>query len=291
VLDIRRRTGVLLCVGTMGHIFLISVQVQSKSGVPVLQAVTFGLFARVQGGTAAVIYGVRNFWGSYIGLRGVRAENKALRKQVADLEVRLQQQRALASRSTRLQELMGLQTSTTLPTIAADVIAGNPNPGMRTITIGRGSADGVQKDMAVIAPTGVVGRIIGEPAAHAAQVQLLIDRYAAAGALTERTRAGGMVVGVDGDPPFTMELVSNLADVQAGDTVVASGVDGIYPKGFTIGRVESADRGSALYRTITVRPSVDFSSLEEVLVVLVPARLANPDGGGTAPGGAAGTAK
>jgi rod shape-determining protein MreC len=96
---------------------------------------------------------------------------------------------------------------------------------------------------------------------------------------------------VDGDPPFTMELVSNLADVQAGDTVVASGVDGIYPKGFTIGRVESADRGSALYRTITVRPSVDFSSLEEVLVVLVPARLANPDGGGTAPGGAAGTAK
>jgi rod shape-determining protein MreC len=291
VLDIRRRTGVLLFVVTMGHIFLISVQVQSKSGVPVLQAVTFGVFARVQGGTAAVIHGVRNFWGNYVGLRGVRAENEALRKQVADLEVRLQEQRALASRSTRLQDLMNLQTSTSLPTIAADVIAGNPNPGMLTITIGRGAADGVQADMAVIAPTGVVGRIIGVPAAHAARVQLLIDRYAAAGALTERTRAGGMVVGVDGDPPLTMELVSNLADVKAGDMVVASGVDGIYPKGFTIGRVESADRGSSLYRAITVRPSVDFSSLEEVLVVLVPARLALPDDGGTAPGGPAGTAK
>ena len=291
MLDIRRRTGVLLFVVTMGHIFLISVQVQSKSGVPVLQAVTFGVFSRVQGGMTSVIHGVRDFWGNYIGLRGVRVENEALRKQVADLEVRLQEQRALASRSARLQDLMNLQTSTTLPTIAADVIAGNPNPGMRTITIGRGAADGVQADMAVIAPTGIVGRIIGVPAAHAARVQLLIDRYAAAGALTERTRAGGMVVGVDGDPPLTMELVSNLADVKPGDPIVASGVDGIYPKGFTIGRVETADRGAALYRTITVRPSVDFSSLEEVLVVLVPARLAIADDGGIAPGGTAGTAK
>ena len=72
---------------------------------------------------------------------------------------------------------------------------------------------------------------------------------------------------------------------------MASGADGIYPKGFTIGRVETAERGSALYRTITVRPSVDFSSLEEVLVVLVPARLAIPDGGAPAPGGQAGPAK
>jgi rod shape-determining protein MreC len=245
----------------------------------------------VQGGTSSVIHGVRNFWGNYVGLRGVRAENETLRKHVADLEVRLQEQRALAARSTRLQELMNLQTSTTLPTIAADVIAGNPNPGMRTITIGRGSADGVEADMAVIAPTGIVGRIIGVPAAHAARVQLLIDRYAAAGALTERTRAGGMVVGVDRDPPLTMELVSNLSDVKPGDTVVASGADGIYPKGFTIGHIESADRGSRLYRVITVRPSVDFSSLEEVLVVLVPARAGIPDEDESVTGGPAGTVK
>jgi rod shape-determining protein MreC len=290
LLDIRRRTGVLLFIVTMAHIFLISVQVQSRSGVPVVQAATFGIFARVQWGTASVIHGVRDFWGNYVGLRGVRAENEELRKLVADLQVRLQEQRGLAARSTRLQELMNLQTTTTLPTIAADVIAGNPNPGMRTITIGRGTADGIQVDMAVIAPSGVVGRII-EVAPHAARVQLLIDRYAAAGALTERTRAGGMVVGVTGDPPLTMELVSNLADVKAGDVVVASGADGMYPKGFMIGRVESADRGSALYRTITVRPSVDFSSLEEVLVVLVPARTAAPAEVGAAPGGPAGIAK
>ena len=108
---------------------------------------------------------------------------------------------------------------------------------MRTVTIDRGQRDGVLADMAVIAPAGVVGRVIGSPAAHAARVQLLIDRNAAAGALTERTRAGGMVVGVDADPPLRMELVSNLADVKAGDSG-GVGIDGIYPKGYTIGRVE-----------------------------------------------------
>lgn len=267
----------LLLVVMLGHIFLISVQVQSKSGVPMLEAVTFGAFARVQGGTSSALHGGRSFWERYVALRGARVENETLRARVADLEVRLQEQRALALRAERLQALMDLKASTPLPTLAADVIAGIPNPGLRTVTIGKGSADGVQADMAVIAPEGIVGRVVGAPAAHAARVQLLIDRYAAAGAVTERTRAGGMVAGVDRDPPLTMDLVSNLADVRPGDLVVASGVDGIYPKGFRIGQVERSERGAQLYRTITVRPAVNFSSLEEVLVVLVPARPATPD--------------
>ena len=277
MLDIRRRTGVLLVAISMGHLILISLQIPSRSGVPVLQAVTFGTFARVQGTTASTLYGIRHFWSSYIWLRGVRAENETLKRQLADLQVQLQEQRALATRSERLQQLLSLQTSTTVPTIAAEVIAGNPNPGLLTITIGRGSADGVQTDMAVIAPAGIVGRIIGTPAAHAARVQLLIDRNAAAGAFTERTRAGGMVVGADKDPPLIMDLVSNMADVKPGDVVVASGVDGIYPKGFVIGRIETSERGAGLYRAITVRPVVDFSSLEEVLVVLIPPRPATPE--------------
>jgi rod shape-determining protein MreC len=277
MLDIRRRTGVLLIAISMGHLILISLQIPSKSGMPVFQSVTFGAFARVQGTTASTLYGIRHFWGSYIWLRGVRSENETLKRQLADLQVRLQEQRALAARSERLQQLLNLRSSTNVPTIAAEVIAGNPNPGMLTITIGRGSADGVEKDMAVIAPGGIIGRIVGRPAPHAARVQLLIDRNAAAGAFTERTHAGGMVIGADTDPPLIMDLVANMADVKPGDVVVASGVDGIYPKGFVIGRVETSERGAGLYRNVTVRPTVDFSSLEEVLVVLVPARPATPD--------------
>jgi rod shape-determining protein MreC len=277
MLDIRRRTGLLFLAVAMGQVVLISAQVQSKAGVPVLEAVTFGVFSRVQGGVASVIHGVRNVWGNYAALRGVRGENDALRRQVADLEVRLQQQRALAARAVQLEELLNLRSSTTLPLLAADVIAGNPNPGMRTLTINRGTSDGVQADMAVVAPKGIVGRIVGQPAAHAAVVQLLIDRNAAAGAIVERSRAGGMVVGLEQDPPLGMELVSNLADVKGGDTVVASGVDGIYPRGFVIGQIEKAERGSGLYYSVTVRPAVDFTSLQEVLVVLVPAGPARPE--------------
>ena len=277
MLDIRQRTGWILFTAIIAQVLLVSAQVQTKSGVRAIEAVSFGAFARVQGTTSSMVRSVRDVWTNYAALRGARDENAALKRQMADMEVRLQEQRALAARTTKLQELLDLKQNATLPTVAAEVIAGNANPGMRQITIGRGTADGVRSNMAVISPRGVVGRVIGYPSAHAARVQLIIDDRAAAGALTERTRAGGMVTGGDRQPPLAMELVSNLADVKSGDVVVTSGVDGIYPKGYIIGTVEASDRGPGLYRAITVRPAVDFSSLEEVLVVLVPPRPATPD--------------
>jgi rod shape-determining protein MreC len=260
----RQRTGVLFGAVMIGHLILISAQVQSKAGVPVLEGVTFGVFSRIQGGAAGLFRGVAGTWNSYFNLRGVSAENEALRQQVATLEVRLQEQRAQAQRADRLQALLGFKESTALPTLAAEVIAGNSNPGLLTVTINRGTADGVQADMAVISPKGIIGRIVGPVASHA-------------GAVTERARAGGVVAGVEGDPPLAMDLVSNLADVKPGDVVVASGTDGMFPKGFVVGTVEKSERGPSLYRLITVRPAVDFSSLEDVLVVLVPARGAVPD--------------
>lgn len=287
MLDIRQRTGYLFLAVMLGHLILISAQVQSKSGVPVLESVTFGVFSRIQRATASVVSGFRGGWSNYVDLRRVRGENETLQHQVADLEVRLQEQRALAARAAQLQQLLDLRSSTALRTVAAEVIAGNPIPDMLTVTIDRGSADGVEPDMAVIAPKGIVGRVIGPVASHAARVQLIIDRDAAVGALTERTRAGGVVLGAPrhSGSLMAMDLVSNLSDVRAGDVVVASGVDGIYPKGFVIGTVESSERGEGLHRKIAVRPAVDFSGLEEVLVVLVPAQGATPEDPAPRPGG------
>jgi rod shape-determining protein MreC len=274
LLNIRKRTGWIFFWVMMPQLILVSWQVQTKSGTRVLQAVTFEIFSRVQHATSSVVSGTRGVWGNYFALRGVRVENEDLKRRVAALEVQLQQEHALAARSAELQKLMDLRSQAVFPTVAAEVIAGNPDPVMRTVTIDKGSADGVLADMAVVAPAGIVGRVIGPVGRRAARVQLLIDRNAAAGAFAERTRAGGLVAGSEGSPTLRMDMVSNLNDVKAGDTVVASGVDGIYPKGYVIGRVESAARGSGLYQTIAVRPAVDFSSLETVLVVLVPARSA-----------------
>jgi len=279
-MTVLRRPGVLFGVLMIGQVLLVSAQVQSKSGVGVLELVTFEVFSRVQRGMASVVHGTADVWNNYASLRGARDQNEQLRQQIGQLEVQLQEQRSLASQSAQLQALLGLKTSASVPTLAAEVIAGNPDPGLRTITIDRGTADGVQADMGVIAPAGVVGRVVGPVASHAARVQLIVDRNAAAGAITERSRAGGMVLGSDTTSTLRMDLVSNLADVKPGDAVVSSGVDGIYPKGFMIGKVETVERGAGLYLTIGVRPSVQFSSLEDVLVVMIPPRPAERDEAG-----------
>jgi len=253
---------------TLGHIILISAQVNARSGVPVLEQVTFGVFAEVQRATTAGVSGVRHLWSDYVGLRHVRAENAALKQQLADAQIQLQQQRALADRSRGLDKLLELRQRVTLSTVAAEVIASGASPEFRTLTVDKGRQQGVRADTAVVAPAGVVGRVV-VPSLRAAKVQLIIDRNAAAGALIERSRAQGVVVG-EGDELLRLEYVSEIADVAMGDVVVTSGIDGIFPKGFIIGRVEAIERSAGAYRRITVRPAVDFSSLEEVLLVLTP---------------------
>lgn len=270
ILDIRQRTGYLFIAVTIGHIILISAQVSTQRGVPLLEAVIFGVFAEVQRGASGVVSGAQTTWQDYFALQQVRSENDRLRQEVAALQVGLQQERALAKQTQTLQQLLELRGATTLATTAASVIGAGASTDFRTITIDKGTSDGLRPDMAVIAPAGVVGRII-TPSAGAAKVQLLIDRNAAAGALVERSRVGaaeGVVEGTGGE--LRMNYVSSAADIQVGDIVVTSGIDGMYPKGLRIGQIESIQRGAGKYSAIVIRPAVDFASLEAVLVVTTP---------------------
>jgi rod shape-determining protein MreC len=267
-LDFRQRAGYLFLAVLLGHVVLISAQVNSKSGVPVLEAAAFGIFAELQRGTASILGGVRHVWSGYVGLRQVRAENEVLRRQLADTEIALQEQKALADRTRGLEHLLDLRDRSNLRTAAVEIIAAGATPDFRTVTIDKGTREGLRTDMAVIAPAGVVGRVV-VPSGSAAIVQLIIDRNAAVGALIERSRAQGVVMG-GGDEWLRMEYVSEVADVAPGDVVVTSGIDGIYPKGFIIGRIDTVERSGGAYRRIRVKSAVDFSSLEEVLVVLTP---------------------
>jgi rod shape-determining protein MreC len=268
VIDIRRRTGYLFLAVVVGHVILISTQVTTKRGVPMLQEAVFGVFSEVQRGANAVATGVQASWQNYFALQQVQQENERLKQQLSALQVRLQQERNLAQQSQALQKLLELKTQTELMTTATNVIAGGASPEFRTITVDKGTSEGIRADMAVISPAGVVGRII-QPSSRASKVQLLIDRNAAAGALVERTRAQGVVVGT-GTDELRMDYVSGAADVKAGDAVVTSGIDGIYPKGFVIGQIQSVRRGAGQYSAIVIRPAVDFATLEAVLVVLTP---------------------
>jgi rod shape-determining protein MreC len=268
ILEIRQHAGYLFLAVTLGHVILISAQVNSRSGVPVLEAVTFGLFAEVQRGSSAGVSGVRGFWHRYGSLRSVERENAELKQQLESVQVELQEQRALADRARGLQQLLDLRDRSKLKTMAAEIIASSASPDFQTLTLDKGRNYGLRTDMAVIANDGVVGRIVVS-SGRAAKVQLLIDRNAAAGALVERSRAQGVAKGT-GDSRLLLEFVSETADVAVGDLVVTSGIEGIFPKGFTIGRVDVVEKTGPAYKRITVKPAVDFSRLEEVLVVLTP---------------------
>ncbi|OFW30471.1 MAG: hypothetical protein A3G76_01900 [Acidobacteria bacterium RIFCSPLOWO2_12_FULL_65_11] len=102
LIDIRQRAGYLFLAVTLGHILLISAQVNSRSGVPVLEAVTFGMLAEVQRGLAAGVSGIRQVWVGYVGLQGVRTENEALKRQLEAAQVEAQRQRALADPTARM---------------------------------------------------------------------------------------------------------------------------------------------------------------------------------------------
>jgi rod shape-determining protein MreC len=275
--DIRQRTAVLFVAVTLAQILLISAQVNSKSGVPLLEVATFGAFSEIQRGAATVTGGIRRSWNGYVNLRGVRAENEQLKRQLSELQVQVQQERAAAGHAHELEELLGFQRKLELKTVAAAVIGAGVTPDFRTATLDKGTGDGVRQNMAVIAPTGVVGRVV-TTTGRASKVQLLVDRNAGAGALVERSRSQGVVLGT-GEELLRMEYVSGVADVKTGDTIVTSGIDGIYPKGFVIGKVESVDRGTGIYKVIRVRPAVDFNRLEEVLVVATTTSQAAPGGG------------
>lgn len=277
VLEIRRRTGWLFVLIVLAHILLISAQAKTERGLPVLDTVVFGAFAEIQRAATSAVEGVQNTWQNYFALQQIRLENEALKDEVAQLRITLQQERTLAEESRGLQDLLELKRELPLQTTAARVIGGSASFPFRTITIDKGTDDGVQADMAVIVPEGVVGRVV-EPTARAAKVQLLIDQNAAAGAQVERSRERGVVVGTSSG--LRLEYVVGSADIRIGDRVVTSGIEGIYPssidgnypRGFVIGHIESLRRGATQFEQVTVRPAVDFSSLETVLVVLTRSR-------------------
>ena len=268
ILDIRQRSGYLFLAVMVGHILLISTQVNSRTGVPIIEAVTFGAFSEVQRGISAGVSGLGHVWGDYVALQRVKRENDYLRRQLEATQVEVQAQRTLADRARSLQQLLELRDRSNLRTVAAEIIAAGGSPDFRTVTIDRGSRDDVHANMAIISPAGVVGRVV-VPSAHASKVQLLVDRNAAVGALVERSRAQGVVTG-GGDNRLRLEFVSEVSDIAVGDRVVTSGIDGIFPKGYPIGRVESVERSGGGYKRIVIAPAVDFSSIEDVLVVLTP---------------------
>jgi len=209
--------------------------------------------------------GLGNLWRDAASIFRRRTELDALQSQVDRLRERTVHLDELEQENVRLRELLTFRERLVGEVVAAPIIGRDATGLARTLTIGRGERDGVVKGAAVLAPAGVVGQVflVG---AHAARVLLITDHNSGIDAVVQRTRARGIVEGtVNGD--CGLKFVKRTEDLLAGDVVVTSGVDGIFPRGLPIGQIVAVDkRGQGLFQYATVRPFMDFDRLEEVIV-------------------------
>ena len=211
----------------------------------------------------------RGIWGHYFLLVSVAHENETLKKSLNQFVEKNNERHEIELANARLRNLLNFQKAPTHRVVAAEVIGKAPSGWFKTVIIDKGKSDGLQKGQPVVLPTGIAGQVI-EVSGHYAKVMLIIDRNSAVDALVQRSRARGIIKGASADQ-CRFEFVLRKHDVQIGDIVIASGLDGVYPKGLRIGRVSDlSERSSDIFYEITVTPFVDYEKLEEVLVILNP---------------------
>ncbi len=225
-----------------------------------------------------------NVWHNYFYLRGVRAENRSLKQQIERMSLEQARMSQDADQARRLQALLAFKEQFISKTLAAQVIGGSGSEQSRLVYIDKGYNDGIRSDMAVITADGVVGKVLrADPAnRHVAEVLLIDDQTSGVGAILDKTRLQGILRGTP-TGEVVLEKVMSDENVPAGEQVLTSGGDGIFPKGLLVGRVTKVSPGGELFLNIRVHPAADLSRLEEVLVVTkIDERQAEPDQTGAA---------
>jgi len=210
-----------------------------------------------------------NFRDSYIDLRKARRDNLSLKEEVNRLKWERVFLLEAKRENERLHRLLQLRENIPPSTIAARVIGRDPSNWFRSILIDKGAREGVKRNAAVLCPQGLVGRVI-EVMERSSRVQLITDPNFAAGALIQRSRVGGIVVGEVG-PTCRLKFLPQDAEIQVGDPVLTSGLGGLSPKGIPIGIVAAIDKKeNVLYQEAQVLPRVDLFRIEEVLILAEP---------------------
>jgi rod shape-determining protein MreC len=207
-----------------------------------------------------------SIWSGYIALRGTHAENAGLRDELAALQIRNRELESQAAEAQRLSALLNFREAhPEAPMLAAQVIGASADTSSHTVSINRGERDRVRRNMAVITPNGIVGKIV-EVFPTTAQVLLINDKDSGVGSLLADTRTHGVVKG-SGDPEPRLDYVVNDEKVHLGELVLTSGEDRIFPKGLLVGSVIGAAPGNP-FQIIHVQAAARLDRLEDVLVLL-----------------------
>jgi rod shape-determining protein MreC len=280
-----RRAGrgrLLLLAFVALSIVVITLDFRQGDNGPLERAkeISSAIVTPIQRGLTAVFRPVGNFFSSVSELSSLRSENQVLQASVDDLEAKITEAESLLEENRRLRAMLNLDEAyPTLNRVAATVISNAPANYKWAVTIDRGSADGIQPDMAVVDPNGLVGKII-DVDSHTATVLLLIDPQAGAKARVVGTGYTGAVRGNGAQRALSLEFITTDADVIVNNQVVTAGYDnGIFPSNIPIGQIVSVSgEEAALDQTIEVDPWVDFTALDFVEVIVESGRRADEGG-------------
>jgi len=240
---------------------------RGKADFSFVQSATLEAIAPLAKGFDSATSFLMSIWESYVDLVHTKHQSEILRKQLEELRWDLNQYQEERLENQRLRRLLEFKTGVATPMIPAQVVARDPSEWFETVIIDKGSYAGVRKDMAVVASVGLVGRITGV-SAHYSRVLLILDRNSAVNAILQTSRARGILSG-RGEELCSLRYVSPSIQTTEGEAVIASGLSGIFPKGLLLGTIESVEqRPGELFQSIMVKPAVNFSTIEEVMVIL-----------------------
>jgi len=212
---------------------------------------------------------VKGIWRHYFFLISAAKENESLKKALSREKKKNSQLKEIELSNKRLRCLLNFQKTMTHRVLSAEVIGEDPSPWFKAVTIDKGSADGVAKGLPVVVSEGIAG-LVTDVTYRYAKVLLIIDQNSAVDALIQRSRARGIIKGGFLNQCFLKNVLRKY-DIDIGDVVVSSGLDGVFPKGLRIGHISSVVKQKAgIFQEITVMPYINFEELEEVLVLLGP---------------------
>lgn len=209
----------------------------------------------------------QGIWAKYFHLVNVYNDNVRLRHEMDSLKMENAQFREALATHQRLQGLLQFKETVDYPVIAAQVIGRDPSGLFQSVMIDKGKKSGLTVNMPVVNAEGVVGQLVSVSPDYS-KVLLIIDQNSAVDCIIQRSRDKGIVKGIS-SKECELDYVLKTSDVLIGDMVVSSGMARKFPKGIPVGEViEVNNLPGELFKGVKIRPMVDFSKLEELLVIL-----------------------
>jgi rod shape-determining protein MreC len=263
----RHRSIFLLGGVVLLQVLLLAVQIKRDSQGRLIRVWTVGAVSPFERAGAHGVSHVRDTWNHYFALQNTSRENEELKRENGALKLQITQLQSKAGEADRLAALLKFrQMNVDVPMISARVIGGSADSVSQTIYLDRGERDGIRRNMGVITPDGVVGKVI-ESYKDTAQVLLLTDKDSGVGAMLVDSRVQKPVGGT-GEPFLVLKYVSNEDNsVNPGDRIVTSGMDRIFPRDLPVGSIADIKPGNT-FKQIRVKPAANLERLEEVFVLL-----------------------